>query len=330
MTVWQRTVHSGAAGARQGAVVVSSTARQRRHHGHTDRDTGRVDEVFRGGQPSPRAGPSRYGRGRRGRHPVAGSRYGTGRSACRPGPSPHRGLGRCAPGSRAAPDLRGGPAHPDDGVVDHRQTGDQTRCALRHAGARLRIQRRRPDRHLRGRHLQPYRLRPPRLAEPAHPGHRLRLPRHPRGHDARQRYVPHRSARTEAVHLHQLRRPVRPAGDLGGQRHGGARRELHPRDEGHRHRHRAGRPALPPAQRRPVLREPGRRPGAYLEQLLHQQHTFRALPTLDARGSTTTRSRRPTARSGSAPTRATSPCPPPRPTPNSRACGTRSRSAPSG
>ncbi|MGH1552333.1 fibronectin type III domain-containing protein [Streptomyces sp. L7] len=44
----------------------------------------------------------------------------------------------------------------------------------------------------------------------------------------------------------------------------------------------------------------------------------------------TTRSRRPTARSDSAPTRPTSPSRPPRPTPNSRACTTRSRPARSG
>jgi hypothetical protein len=33
-------------------------------------------------------------------------------------------------------------------------------------------------------------------------------------------------------------------------------RELHPSDQGHRHRHRDRRSAVPPAQRRPLLREP--------------------------------------------------------------------------
>ncbi len=42
--------------------------------------------------------------------------------------------------------------------------------------------------------------------------------------------------------------------------------------------------AVPPAQRRPVLRQPRRRPGAHLEQLLHQQHPLGALPAVDAGG----------------------------------------------
>lgn len=61
MALCQRGVHPGAVEGRQGAVVVS----QGGHHDRTVRSgyTGRVGAGFRGGQPSSRAGPVRYGGG---------------------------------------------------------------------------------------------------------------------------------------------------------------------------------------------------------------------------------------------------------------------------
>ena len=46
--------------------------------------------------------------------------------------------------------------------------------------------------------------------------------------------------------------------------------------------HRDHRPAVPPDERRPLLRQPRRRPRPHLEQFLHQQHALGPLPTMDA------------------------------------------------
>ena len=74
-------------------------------------------------------------------------------------------------------------------------------------------------------------------------------------------------------------------------------------------RGRAAAAAVPPVQRRPVLRQPGHRPGPHLVGLLEQQHPQRPVPPLDAVGRATTRTSSATARSGTARTRRTSTLP---------------------
>ena len=156
-------------------------------------------------------------------------------------------------------------------------------------------------------------LRPPRHADRAEPGHLLHVRGAARRRPAGRRHLPTAPRGRRPVHLHQLRRPVGAAGHLAagrqGRLHGRAQRQQHPGQRRHRGRHRAGRPAVPPAQRRPLLRQPRTRTGC--------APGTRSSPTTPARRATgrgcrrpaTTRTRRATARSASAPTRPTSSCP---------------------
>ena len=120
-----------------------------------------------------------------------------------------------------------------------------------------------------------------------------------------------------AVHLHQLRRPghadasgkvyVPPAGVTHRQP---AVRQRQPRLAGRRRHHgrrRAGAAAVPPVQRRPLLRQPGQRPGADLVGLLGEQHAAAPATGPGCRRPATTRTNSATARSGMPPTRPTSP-----------------------
>ncbi len=131
--------------------------------------------------------------------------------------------------------------------------------------------------------------------------------------------------RPGGVHLHQLRRPghaddrqaIRAAGRCDDREP--AVRQRQPRLARRRRpaRRRGTRTAaVPPVQRRPLLRQPGHRPGPHLVGLLGEQQPQRALPAVDAgprqpreragqRRRSATRRSRPTSRRRRSPVRPT-------------------------
>ena len=117
----------------------------------------------------------------------------------------------------------------------------------------------------------------PRPARPAARGHRVRVRGAARRRAAGDRRLPHRAARpVPRLPLHQLRRPVGPRPGRLRARPEHAERGLH------RGRGRRPRPAVPPGQRGPVLRQHQRRPGRDLDLVLHQQHALGPVPAVDA------------------------------------------------
>ena len=123
--------------------------------------------------------------------------------------------------------------------------------------------------------------------------------------------TPTLNTRTGPDVVHQ--RPSRVAG--GGRRH---------------HRRRTHCAAVQPRQRRPVLRQPGRRPDPGVVGLVRQQQPLRAPPTVDACGGQPRERARQRAQSDTAPIRPISRCRSRIRTPSYAGSGTRSPRAPFG
>ena len=126
--------------------------------------------------------------------------------------------------------------------------------------------------------------RQPRPPDQSHPRHRLRLRRGARRHNPGAGNSANRSCRPKTAALHQLRRPVDThLGEVGERR---LRHRQHRLARGGKHhrRNRAPRAAVQFGQRRLVLRQSGRRPGAHLVGLVREQHPLGALPAVDAGG----------------------------------------------